>query len=148
MTLLVYIFSFFFFFNYFSLFYSESFVLFIAFFLIVIYLSKKFNNVEISNEEIRWNELYRFYICIKTFHRLLIRDTNARMYYFADFALQIKKFQYQWIKKHYHYAVRRDTILVHKTMDRRLAGLCKLKDKYTNRNTVIQYIPITCIDVQ
>jgi hypothetical protein len=83
-----------------SVLYTESFILFLAFFVIfaMVIQNTKFN-ITHSKEDIKWNELIRFYISLKNWNRSLIRDRSVRIYNFVNLFIQIKKYELIWINR-------------------------------------------------
>ena len=74
-----------------SLLYTESFVLFLAFFTVFIYISQNTSyKLVYSKDDFKWNELILFYISLKNWNRSLIRDRSVKIFNFLiKFELKI-----------------------------------------------------------
>lgn len=94
-----------------SLLYTESFILFLAFFTIFFYIANNTSyQVKYSKEDFKWNETIRFYIVLKNWHRFLIRDRNVKIINYLKLIIQIKKYETLWLKKNIDKLEKRDAI--------------------------------------
>jgi hypothetical protein len=94
-----------------SLLYTESFILFLAFFTIFFYiLNNTSYKVQYSKEDFKWNETIRFYIVLKNWHRFMIRDRSVKIINYLRLVIQIKKYESLWLKRNIDKLNKRDAI--------------------------------------
>jgi hypothetical protein len=97
--------------NIISFFYTESFILFLAFFTIFFFFINNINyTIQYSKEDFKWNETIRFYIVLKNWHRFMIRDKNVKTINYLKLVIQIKKFEGLWLKKNVEKIGKRDIV--------------------------------------
>jgi hypothetical protein len=85
--------------SYTSILYTESFILFLAFFTIFIYVVGNTSyKVNYSKEDFRWNLIIKYYIALKNWNRYHVRDRNVKIFKFLDLAIQIRKYETKWLK--------------------------------------------------
>ena len=111
-----------------SLLYTESFVLFLAFFTVFIYISQNSSYKMIySKDDFKWNELILFYIALKNWNRSLIRDRSVKIFNFLMLVIQIKKYEILWLKKNINKLEKRDIAFLHSVVLKRLNILKQYK---------------------
>jgi hypothetical protein len=94
-----------------SLLYTESFILFLAFFTIFFYIATNTSyQIKYSKEDFKWNETIRFYIVLKNWNRFLIRDRNVKIINYLKLVIQIKKYEILWLRKNIDKLEKRDAI--------------------------------------
>lgn len=130
-------------FNITSLLYTESFILFLAFFTIFSYFLRN-TDVEInySKDDFKWNETILFYITLKNWHRSLIRDTNVKIFNYLMLSIQIKKYEILWLKKNISKLEKRDAIYFNLLILNRL-NLLRQYRKTTITSNPINYFSLT-----
>ncbi len=95
--------------SYISVLYTESFVLFLAFFTIFIYaINNTSYKINYTKDEFKWNEIILFYISLKNWNRFIIRDRSVKIFNFLNLIIQIKKYQIFWLKKNINKLEQRD----------------------------------------
>jgi hypothetical protein len=127
----------------FSLLYTESFILFLAFFTVFIYISQnKLYRMVYSKEDFKWNEMILFYISLKNWNRSLIRDRSVKIFNFLMLVIQIKKYEILWLKKNINKLEKRDIAFLHTVVLKRLNILKQYKKLNIGINP-INYISST-----
>lgn len=127
----------------FNLLYTESFILFLAFFTIFIYISQdKSYKMLYTKEDAKWNELILFYISLKNWNRSLIRDRSVKIFNFLILVIQIKKYEILWLKKNISKLEKRDIAFLHNIVLKRLNILKQYKKLNIGANP-INYISST-----
>lgn len=105
---------------------TESIILFLAFLFIfsmyTIYITPTYRN-----HDAKWNNTVLFYFILKNWNRSLKRDTDIRIANFLLLALQMQKYEIEWIKRNMDKIVRRDYILLKQSTIRRLEILAFYK---------------------
>jgi hypothetical protein len=100
--------------NVLSLLYTESFVLFLAFFTTLFYvLNNTSYKIHYSKEDFKWNETIRFYIVLKNWHRFVIRDRSVKIFNYLVLLIQTKKYENLWLKRNIENVSKRDLIYFH-----------------------------------
>lgn len=128
--------------SYIQILYTESFILFLAFFTIFIYaVSKKSYKIGYSKENIKWNEIILFYTAIKNWNRFIIRDRSVKILNFLNLAIAIKKYETIWLKKNITKLEERDIIYLHTITIKRLEILKSYK-KLNTRSNPLNYFNI------
>jgi hypothetical protein len=134
-----------------SLLYTESFILFIASFIIFMrFVPEKYGLVWYRKKtDFRWNELIKFYLVMKTWHRCMMRDTNIKIMNFLSLFLQIKKYEIEFIKKNIDKINNRDYIELKKTMLERLNILMMFKKIIKSNNSIagLKRLPLTTEEI-
>ena len=120
-----------------SLLYTESFILFLAFITIFIYGSQNISyKINYSKNDFKWNEMILFYISIKNWNRMLIRDRNVKILHFLILVLQIKKYEIIWLKKNINKLRQRDIIYFNTIVLKRLNILRQYKKLNISSNPI------------
>lgn len=122
------------FFNTYSLFQTESFILFLAFFIILILLlSNKNIKINYSKDHFKWYETILFYTHFKTWHRNLIRDKNIKINNYLLLIIEIQKYQIKWIKRNINKIKKRDINSIIKIILKRLEIFKDYKKQISNK---------------
>jgi len=94
-----------------SLLYTESFILFLAFFTIFFFvINNSIYKINYSKEDFKWNEIIKFYIILKNWHRFIIRDKNVKIISYLKLLVQIKKYEILWLNKNIERLSKRDIL--------------------------------------
>jgi hypothetical protein len=111
-----------------SLLYTESFILFLAFFTVFIYILQESSyRIVYSKDDFKWNEIILFYISLKNWNRSLIRDRSVKIFNFLMLVIQIKKYEVLWLKKNINKLEKRDIAFLHAIVLKRLNILRQYK---------------------
>ncbi len=112
-----------------SVLYTESFILFMASFVIFIRLISKNSGLvwKYKKTDFKWNELIIFYLVFKTWHRCMMRDVDIKVINFLLLSLQMQKYEIEWIKRNIDKINNRDYITLKETALRRLEILASYK---------------------
>jgi len=102
-----------------SVLYTETFVLFLAF-LCIFLTYVTYWNPTYNKEDTKWNQTVLFYFVLKNWNRSLKRDTDIRIANFLLLALQMQKYEIEWIKRNMDKIIKRDYILLKQSTIRRL----------------------------
>jgi len=102
-----------------SVLYTETFVLFLAF-LCIFLTYVTYWNPSYNKEDAKWNQTVLFYFVLKNWNRSLKRDTDIRIANFLLLALQMQKYEIEWIKRNMDKIIKRDYILLKQSTIRRL----------------------------
>jgi hypothetical protein len=115
--------------SYISVLYTESFVLFLAFFTIFIYaINNTSYKIAYTKDDFKWNEIILFYISLKNWNRYIIRDRSVKIFSFLNLVIQIKKYQIFWLKKNISKLENRDNIIFMLKTSKRLDILKRYRD--------------------
>src|SRR3989338_5530782 len=115
--------------SYISVLYTESFVLFLAFFTIFIYaINNTSYKIAYTKDDFKWNEIILFYISLKNWNRYIIRDRSVKIFSFLNLVIQIKKYQILWLKKNISKLENRDNIIFMLKTSKRLDILKRYRD--------------------
>jgi hypothetical protein len=129
-----------------SVLYTESFILFIASFVIFTRLiSKKHGLVwNYKKTDFKWYELIIFFLVFKTWHRCMMRDIDIKVMNFLLLSLQMQKYEIEWMKKNMEKINNRDYIILKETALRRLEILASYKKIMKSETSVsgLRRLPI------
>jgi hypothetical protein len=122
-----------------SVLYTESFILFLAGFIIFVRLISEKHGVvwNYKKTDFKWNELIIFYLVFKTWHRCIMRDANIKIINFLLLSLQMQKYEVEWMKKNINKINNRDYIALKATSLRRLEILSGYKKIMKSETSVL-----------
>ncbi len=133
-----------------SVLYTESFILFLACFVIFVKLISSKYGVEwkYKKTDFKWNELIIFYLVFKTWHRCMIRDANLKVINFLLLSLQMQKYEIEWMKRNLDKINNRDYIILKTTALRRLEILASYKKIMKSETSVsgLRRLPLVLED--
>lgn len=129
--------------NYTSVLYTESFILFLAFSTVFIYVLQNISyKISYSKDDFKWNEMILFYIALKNWNRALIRDRSVKILNYLVLVLQIKKYEIIWLKKNINKLENRDLMYLHSIVLKRL-NILKQYKKLNIYSNPINYFTFT-----
>lgn len=120
-----------------SLLYTESFVLFLAFFTTFFYVLNNISyKIHYSKEDFKWNETIRFYIVLKNWHRFVVRDRSVKIFNYLVLLVQTKKYENLWLKRNIEKVIKRDKIYFQNVTIMRLNILRQYRKSATGLNPI------------
>lgn len=123
--------------NYISILYTESFILFLAFFTIFVFFTQNVSyKISYSKDDFKWNEMILFYIALKNWNRSLMRDRSVKILNYLNLVIQIKKYEMMWLKKNINKLEKRDIIYLNYITLKRLNILKQYKKLNIGSNPI------------
>lgn len=126
-----------------SLLLNESFVLFIAFSMVLLLLlGNKNMKVGVSKEEFKFEETVRFLILLKNWNRALIRLVDIKMYHYLMLVDALHKYQVSWLSSNINKVQNSQYLDMKRDVLKRLNILSSRKKSNVFSYNTIQYLPL------